>query len=235
MPTPGEFTYYERIGPGGRSHALNKPFSDDRRGAMLMEVGALCLLLPPPPARVLECGCGTGWLSYFLANDVVGQDANSTAIEMARANPMFQSLDKEPEFIAGDFEELPFENGFDAVVFFDALHHSLDLRRALEQALRVLKTGGIVVASEPGTGHARRSAEFAQAWDVTDRDVPPSLTGSLARAAGFSQVFVYPHAELWGPSLYARRTGIRNALTRFAGIVAHLSFTRRSGIIVLVK
>lgn len=238
MPAPGELTYYERIGPGGREHALNKPLSDASRGAQLMEVGAVLLLLPQPPARVLECGCGAGWLSYMLAKsgyDVVGQDVSSQAIELARSNPMFHTLPKLPAFVSSDFEELPFEGEFDAVVFFDSLHHSLDMPLAIRQVFRVLKPGGLMIASEPGVGHARAAGEFSRTWDVTDKDAPPKLILKLGREAGFSAGQVYPHAELLGPKLYNRRRGIWGWLGRLVGPGLHIVGAHRSGITLLVK
>src|SRR5689334_17377984 len=92
MPRSGEPTYYDRIGEDGRRHAVGKPFTDDHCGLYLLRAGALFSLLPRPPARVLDCGCGTGWLSYFLARrgyDVVGTDLSEDAIALARSHPMF--------------------------------------------------------------------------------------------------------------------------------------------------
>src|SRR3954471_14277614 len=127
-PRPGELTYYERIGESGRRHALGKPFSDDDCGLYLLRAGALFALLPPPPARILDCGCGTGWLSYFLARrgyDVVGTDVSPDAIGLAQTHRLF-SAGAAPQFMVGDSESLTFANEFDAVVFFDSLHHSID-------------------------------------------------------------------------------------------------------------
>src|SRR3954471_12820975 len=124
-PRPGELTYYERIGESGRRHALGKPFSDDDCGLYLLRAGALFALLPPPPARVLDCGCGAGWLSYFLARrgyDVVGNDVSDEDIVIARAHPPFRDGPL-PSFIVADTEALAFDAEFDAVVFFDSLHH----------------------------------------------------------------------------------------------------------------
>jgi SAM-dependent methyltransferase len=238
MPAPGELTYYERIGPELREHALNKPFSDQRRGAMLMEVGAIFLLLPPPPCRILECGCGPGWLSYLLAKsgyDVVGQDVNEKAVELARSNPMFRDLATPPAFVVSDFEQLAFESEFDAVIFFDSLHHSIDQRLALTRAFRALKPHGIVIASEPGAGHAEYAREFAQEWAVTDKDAPPSLVGALGRAVGFSAVRTYPHAETLGPALYSSAPGPMAWLGRLLRILHHTALARRNGLVVLVK
>ena len=106
MPKAGELTYYERIGEAGRRHAVLKPFSDDECGLYLMRAGALLSLLPPPPARVLDCGCGTGWLSYFLAQrgyQVVATDISPDAIALAKANPVFAD-GPVPEFVVADSE-----------------------------------------------------------------------------------------------------------------------------------
>ena len=238
MPKPGEFSYYERIGAEGREHALNKPFSDERRGSLLMEAGAILLLLPPPPCRVLECGCGPGWLTYFLAKSgyqVMGQDVNSQAVELARGRPLFQTLPNPPEFVVSDYEHLPFENEFDAVVFFDSLHHATDLAAAIASARRSLKPGGRMIASEPGIGHAKFSREVVSEYGVTDKDTPPSLTLRLGRRAGFSQGHVYPHAALLGRSLYRKQTGLGALVSRLAHTAFHTSFARRNGIVLLVK
>jgi SAM-dependent methyltransferase len=236
MPTPGEFTYYQRLPEESREHALNKPFSDPRAGPMLMEAGAILLLLPPSPCRVLECGCGTGWLSYLLAKsgyEVVGQDVNAKAIELARANPLFGSSMRVPQFVEGDFEKSNFRNEFEALVFFDALHHSVDLPLAFSRAFEALKPGGVLIASEPGLGHAARSREFAQTWDVTDQDTPPSLTLALGRAAGFVSGRIYPHAETLVPALFRRKSG--GGLARILRICYHCVLARRNGIVLLEK
>src|SRR5947209_446007 len=150
MPRAGELTYYEAIGEHGRRHALDKPFSNVDRGRTFMQVGAILELLPPPPARILEGGCGTGWLAKILQHcgyEVVGIDVSPLAIELARLNPTFREA-AVPDFEVGDCEHLRYEEEFDVVLFFDALHHSVDEQAALHCAYRALKPGGIFVASE---------------------------------------------------------------------------------------
>ena len=238
MAKPGEFSYYEQIGAENREHGLNKPYSEARRGELLMELGAIFLLLPPPPCRVLECGCGPGWLTYFLAKsgyDVVGQDVNAQAIELASMRGPFRTLPRKPHFVISDYERLPFESEFDAVVFFDSLHHATDIDRAMAGAFRALKAGGRLIASEPGVGHAAASREVVQKYDVTDKDTPPSLTLRVGRKAGFSKGQIYPHAALLGRSLYQKRTGPFGWIESRARAVWHTALARRNGIIVLVK
>lgn len=157
MPRPGELTYFDVIGDGGRHHAVNKPFSDPSCGSLLMQVGAILAILPPPPLRILDCGCGTGWLSYILQKrgyEVVGTDVSSTAIDLAKSNPMF-IRSQAPKFVVADSEHLSFESKFDVVLFFDSLHHAVDEYAALQSAFRALKPGGMCVTSEPGVGHEK--------------------------------------------------------------------------------
>jgi SAM-dependent methyltransferase len=204
MPRAGELTYYEVIGEGGRHHALNKPFSQPDCGLELMQVGAILELLPPPPARVLECGCGTGWLARILQKrgyDVVGTDVAPDAIDLARNNTYFD--DAEPlDFRVADSEDLPFDAEFDAVIFYDALHHSVDEQAAIDGAYRALKPGGVCIASEPAWGHEDNSREVVARYDVTEKDMPPAKVARLARAAGFRKVRFFPRLDALGGLLF---------------------------------
>jgi SAM-dependent methyltransferase len=224
MARPGELTYYERIGETGRQHAILKPFSDEDCGLYLMRAGALFSLLPPPPARVLDCGCGTGWLSYFLARrgyQVVGTDVAADAIEIARANPVFRHGEL-PTFRVADSEALPFESEFDAVIFFDALHHAIDELATLRGAYRALRAGGVCLVFEPGVGHHQKSKAIDAEFDVTDKDMPPSHVWRVGRRAGFARCQVAPAPQHLGKALYAagRLTGWRAKALAVPGLRA---------------
>jgi SAM-dependent methyltransferase len=106
---------------------------------------------------------------------------------------------------------------------------------AIRQAFRALKPGGLLIASEPGVGHARNAREFSRTWDVTDKDAPPKLILKLGREAGFSARQVYPHAEFLGPGLYDRRPGLWGRLRRLVVPCLHIARAHRSGITLLVK
>ena len=104
-----------------------------------------------------------------------------------------------------DSESLTFASEFDAVVFFDSLHHSLDERKALEGAFRALRPGGVCLVLEPGRGHARKSREIGAANNVTDRDMPPSRVCRAGRAVGFSRCRVAAAPQHLGRALYPKR------------------------------
>jgi hypothetical protein len=82
--------------------------------------------LPPPPARVLEFGCGPrGGVTLALAEagyDALGIDP------LAPAGPRFRAI---------SLEELEEDGGFDAVVAERALHHVHDLDVALDRVARL--------------------------------------------------------------------------------------------------
>lgn len=196
MAKRGEIEYLSRLGPDGARHARDKPFSDEHCGALLVDMGGLLTLLPPPPARVLDLGCGSGWTSAFLARrgyEVTGQDIAADMIALAESGRARESL-ANLRFVTSDYESLEFREEFDAAVFYDSLHHAVDPAAALAGAWRALKPGAVLITFEPGAGHAKTEAarQAVAAYDVTERDMPPRLVVELAARAGFRDARVHP-------------------------------------------
>jgi len=199
MTKQGEKAYLRKRGEEAVRHASGKPFSDALCGEYLIEFGAVFALLPQPPARVLDLGCGSGWTSIFLARrgyDVLGLDIAEDMIRLALANASREGLEN-VAFEVGDFEEAPGDGGFDVAVFFDSLHHAEDEEKALQASYGALKTGGICIAVEPGRGHAENptSREMSEKFGVTEKDMPPSRIVRAGRRAGFRSFRTYPHAR----------------------------------------
>ena len=102
-------------------------------------------------AEVIDVGCGDGWLTRWLA----GEGAHATGIEvsprqLAKARAVPPLADE--HYITGLAEELPVRNrSADIVIFFNSLHHvdAVGLPKALKEAARVLKHGGVLYVSEP--------------------------------------------------------------------------------------
>lgn len=208
MPRPGEFTYLENIGQEGRRHAINKPFSDSETPRFFFDLGVVFTLLPPAPARVLECGCGTGWLGQFLARKgyrVVGQDCTEDIIALGRENPLFARPDLPIEYVSGDFESLGYREEFDAVLFYASLHHAIDEEAAIRSAYEALKPGGILIAIEPGCGHAAHSRREIEEYDLGDRDMPPTLVTRVGRRVGFRETRILQHAGQLASCLYGQQ------------------------------
>ena len=159
----GEIDYMKKIGEDSARGAYDKPFSHFTCSKNLVDMGLIMSLLPQPPARLLDLGCGTGWTSAFFARRgyrVVGQDIAPDMIDYARQNKTRYEA-AELEFIVSDYESLAFDDPFDCAVFYDSLHHAVDERAALQSVYRALRPDGILVTHEPGVGHSMNPDSIA--------------------------------------------------------------------------
>lgn len=100
----------------------------------------------PPPARLLDVGCGTGVLAGALSGqgyDVVGVDPSEGMLDVMRKR--FPAV----ESVQASGTEMPFEDGsFDIAVSVATMHHIADpeaVRRALGEMARVVRSGGHVL------------------------------------------------------------------------------------------
>ena len=105
-------------------------------------------------AKVLDLGCGTGYLFLrFLRRgfDVTGLDISSEMIRVLK-NSVSDSEKKRAHLEVGDVEEF-FERNqeeFDLVVFSAVLHHLFDYETILKKACQRLKAGTkILIFFEP--------------------------------------------------------------------------------------
>ena len=104
-------------------YLAKKPFSDVRCGEYLMDIAQVMRALPPPPARLLDVGVGSGWTSELFAMrgyDVLGLDISPDMIELA--NKRSGNL----KFLVCDYETGPIPGNFNIAVIYDALHHAED-------------------------------------------------------------------------------------------------------------
>jgi SAM-dependent methyltransferase len=241
-----EAGYFRTIPKEALLQSLQKPFSTSNRSSLLIEFGTVIGLLPEPPARILDLGCGTGWTSALMARcgyQVTGTDLSVEAIEAARS---FYDED-ELDYVVHDFDHpIPSELGsFDAAVFFDCLHHSESELPPVRTAFLALQPGGVCVVCEPGRGHAESdtSIQANQLHGVRERDMPPTTVVAAGRAVGFSHSEVFPHPQEVARNLYLRRptSDLRQRLlaTRLgevARIVRTVTVHRRDwGVVRLTK
>jgi len=102
--------------------------------------------------KVLDVGCNTGILLIPLAKkkvDVIGIDNNPSDIKKTKENLLLEGLSTKIAIIA-DARKLPFPNNtFDVVLLSDILEHSSDPKKVAKESLRVVKKGGIILATVP--------------------------------------------------------------------------------------
>jgi ubiquinone/menaquinone biosynthesis C-methylase UbiE len=112
---------------------------------------ALALALDPSPRRLLDIGCGTGYLLRQAAarlpdaTGLVGIDPAAGMIEAARA----ATADERVVFERGMVEELPFaDGGFNLVFATTSFDHWSDQPGGLAESARVLAPGGYFVLAD---------------------------------------------------------------------------------------
>jgi len=130
-------------------------YETGRRGRMHHQIADrtadLALTLAPAPRRVLDVGCGTGYLLRQLAArcpqavELVGIDPAPSMITAARA----AATDDRLQLLGGHAEELPFATGtFNLVVSSTSFDHWSDQQAGLAQCARVLAPGGCLVLTD---------------------------------------------------------------------------------------
>lgn len=172
---------------------VTKPFCDDRRGWYLMDIGQIMKLLPKPPGRLVDLGCGPGWTSRMYAAagyEVLGLDICPEMIELSRkAGPDMPNLHYE----LWDYTEpLPFGE-FDLAVIYDALHHATDEAAVVRNVYAALAEGGLLITAEPGAGHSQTelSRKTIGLFGTTEKDMPFTGQRQLMLAAGFKGIEQY--------------------------------------------
>jgi 2-polyprenyl-3-methyl-5-hydroxy-6-metoxy-1,4-benzoquinol methylase len=127
----------------------------------LLEIGAVMAELKVRDARILEVGCGTGWLSAKLSEfgKVTANDIGAKIIEIAQAN--YPQVD----FRSGDVESLDLPlNYFDVIVTSEVLAHVVDQPIFLRRLAELLKPGGYLMIT------TQNKYVFERRSDVTPPD-----------------------------------------------------------------
>ena len=117
--------------------------SERRRLQLLVK-----LLTLRPGERVLDIGCGSGWLAdrcRRVGAQVVAMDIGRKGVHGAR-----QRYPNVASYEVGDLYHLPYAaNRFDAVILSEVVEHLEDIPSALREAARVLKPSGRMAISVP--------------------------------------------------------------------------------------
>lgn len=111
-------------------------------------------LLPAHAARVLEVGCGTGstlrWLKETgRCDEAIGLELFDSAAVVARKFADHVTVGDAERLIGDAFEVA----SFDLILCLDVLEHMVDPWAFIARAERLLKPGGILIASIPNVRH----------------------------------------------------------------------------------
>ena len=104
--------------------------------------------------RILDLGCGSGYLAFPMAKnnpdiEVIGLDIVSDTLRANRSRANKEGI-KNLTFVSYDGIDFPFEDdSFDLVVTRYALHHFPDIGHSIGEMSRVLKEGGKLFISDP--------------------------------------------------------------------------------------
>jgi sarcosine/dimethylglycine N-methyltransferase len=105
-------------------------------------------------SRVIDIGAGYGGSARYLAKTygchVVALNLSEVENERDRQKNREQGLEELIDVVDGDFEQLPYEDDtFDVVWSQDAMLHSGNREKVLEEVDRVIKPGGEFVFTDP--------------------------------------------------------------------------------------
>lgn len=181
--TRAALEYPQKLDPDARHYLLTKPFYNlARRPAKYLGDGMdaethrhFCdfanlarTLALPHGSRVLDVGCGSGWLSEYFARlgyDVCGLDISPDLLEMAAERlrrvpyPVDQETSLRCRFVVHDVEAAPLDETFDAVICYDSLHHFEDERAVVRHLSAMLRDGGFLFVMEGDRPPAGSSGE----------------------------------------------------------------------------
>src|SRR5215208_1686400 len=142
------------------------------------------LLKLPDQAKILELGCGPGYLwrknlSRIPAGwNIILSDLSSGMLDAAWRSLVITGRPFKFEEI--DAQSIPYEEEtFDAVIANHMLYHVSDRPKAVAEIRRVLKPGGHFVATTLGKKHMQEMSEWMKRAS-TDKSIEPfSLSFSL--------------------------------------------------------
>lgn len=186
-----------------RAKEMRKPFWDANAAEKYLHGFVRVLRLfeslgVAPGSRVLELGCGSGWMAEFFA--LTGYNVVATTIAPAdepavesratalRAKGVTSQLvfKRSPMESVDQVVEL---DSFDAAYVHQALHHAHDWKAVLRAAFRTLKPGGwMIIADEPNVLHTFSSYRMGKLSGTREAGMSRRQIIRCLRNAGYREV-----------------------------------------------
>lgn len=191
---------FEKYGKSGAYHWRNVDLTDWRRfnGVVLARYARTMDLVPSHATRLLDIGCGDGYVVHELARsgkEVIGLDITMEGLRCGR-DELIQHSDAYPRgiprLVLGSAFHLPFAAGFfDGVVLSEVIEHVEEGGALLHEVHRVLAPGGTLIVSTPN----RQPTGLRDRYHVFEYD-PADLKAELAKCFRDVRVFGMGHIAL---------------------------------------
>lgn len=163
------------------------------------------LLAIPSGGDVLEVGCGTGLL-WSIGWNSPTSDFALTLTDLSpgmvyETVPVVKERISSVDGLAADAQDLPFADGsFDVVIANQMLYHVPDPARAVREMARVLRRGGVLMASTVGPRHLRElfrieATVFGPTRVLRHHEVFGAQNGAALLAEHFGDVVWHPYDD----------------------------------------
>lgn len=134
--------------------------------------------------RIIDVGCGTGWMSERLApfGQVIATDLADEVLQRARARAPYV------QFLSGDFMQLPFEpECFDVAVSLEVLSHVADQPAFVRRVADLLRPDGYFML-------ATQNRYVLERWSA----IAPSAPGYIRHwvSVGALRQLLRPHFDV---------------------------------------
>lgn len=168
----GAIDYPDKLAPSDRYHLYTKPFynlvhkiarwsgaglDEDTQRHFCDFANIAYALALPPGSRILDVGCGSGWLCEYFARfgyQMTGIDVSPELIRIAeeRVRKLPFTVDDDTKvscaFLVHDIEQAPLPQLFDAIICYDSLHHFENERAVLANVAKMLANGALFFVAE---------------------------------------------------------------------------------------
>ena len=155
-----------------------------------------------PPSRILELGCGTGWMAEFFA--LIGYSVCATTLSPDDVNEAtrYRTQDVASRFPAGNLEyrtsametvkdAVKDLKLFDAVYVSEALHHAHDWKSTILSAQQCLRPGGwLLLCAEPNILHIFTSYRISKLTHAHEIGFSRRELVHFAKSSNFDQIVV---------------------------------------------
>jgi SAM-dependent methyltransferase len=134
-----------------------------------------------PGERILECGCGPGWL-WRKNTERIPENCQITLTDLSpgmvsEAAEVLSNTGHNFHYYDADITDLPFDDKeFDVAIANHMLYHVPDRQKALSEVKRVLKEGGRFFASTVGQKHMLELRALRQR-------LLPEIAGALSESS----------------------------------------------------